>query len=123
MQGVAVAPLPASLPLSFSSRLVFQFFFYLYFSLVASQHNSPYLIVLVKLIACPPDVSAAFLWNNSSQGLTIWGTVSHSEDAGGGAPAVSHLWRDRPSEVTHSCSACADKEGGGVLGPERCLLN
>lgn len=103
---------PPSFPLCFSSLLFSMFSFYLYLFLVKPQYNSPYLIVWVKLIACPPNVFVALLQNNYSQGLTIWGTVSHSEDTGGEHTCGESLigWLSL-SEMTHSCSACADKEG------------
>lgn len=87
-----------------------------------STNNSPHPIVLVKLIACPPKVFVTFLKNNYSQGLTIWGTVSHSEDTG-----VEHTCGESLMgwlslcEMTHSCSPCADKGGRRHLRTRRNL--
>lgn len=83
---LASPPLFPSFSVLALSLSVFSFsfdFLYIFLSLARRQDNSLYLVVLVGFIWYPSKMCVTFLQSEYAQDRTIWGTVSHFEDAGG----------------------------------------
>ena len=83
---LASPPLFPSFSVLALSLSVFSFsfdFLYIFLSLARCEDNSLYLVVLVEFIWYPSKICVTFLQSEYAQDRTIWGTVSHFEDAGG----------------------------------------